>query len=60
MLVYRMTHEQSAAWVLGGRKADQVEEAIAAVVQALECPEDVLVEVDNGSVAFVLEHGRCV
>jgi hypothetical protein len=55
-----MTHEQSAAWVLGGRKADQVEEAIAAVVQALECPEDVLVEVDNGSVAFVLEHGRCV
>jgi hypothetical protein len=58
MQVYRMTHAQSAVWVLGGADADRVEEAIAEMLQAIDCPEDVLVEVDNGSVAFVLEMGR--
>jgi len=58
MVTYRMSQDQSAVWVLGGPAADRVEEAIAEMVDALECPEDVLVEVANGSVAFVLERGR--
>jgi len=58
MFTYRMTPEQSAVWVLGGPAADRVEEAIAEVIEALACPEDVLVEVESGSVAFVLERGR--
>ena len=58
MVTYRMSQDQSAVWVLGGPASARVAEAIAEMVDAVECPEDVLVEVENGSVAFVLERGR--
>jgi hypothetical protein len=58
MLTYRMTPDQSAVWTLGGPAAARVEEAIAEMLDAIECPAEVLVEVDNGSIAFVLERGR--
>jgi len=58
MLVYRMTPAQAAIWVLGGPAAAQIEEAIAERLDALACPDDVLVEVDDGCLAFVLERGR--
>jgi hypothetical protein len=57
MVTYHMTHEQSAGWGLGGPAADRVAEAIAEAIEAIACPEDVLVEADDGSVAFVLERG---
>ena len=58
MYTYRMSPEQSAVWGLGGPAADGIAEAIAEVIDAVECPEDVLVEVDDGSIAFLLERGR--
>jgi len=60
MQVYRMTHAQSAVWATEDPDGDRIEEAIAEMLQAIDCPEDVLVEVDNGAVAFVLEMGRAL
>jgi hypothetical protein len=58
MLTYSMTPAQSDDWTLGGAAAAQVAQAIADQVAALDVHEDVLVLVDDGSVAFQLEQGR--
>jgi hypothetical protein len=57
MLTYTMTPAQSDDWTLGSAAAARVAEAIAEQVAALTS-EDVLVLVDDGSVAFTLEQGR--
>jgi hypothetical protein len=46
--------------MLGGIAAAQVEALVAEQVQAADCTEDVLVLVDDGSVAYTLELGRCL
>jgi hypothetical protein len=38
--------------------AAALEAAIADAMQAVECPEDVLVILDDGNVAYMLEMGR--
>jgi hypothetical protein len=60
MLTYRMTAAQSDTWILGGAAAAQVEAEIAEQVQAADCTEEVLVLVDDDSVAYMLELGRCL
>jgi hypothetical protein len=60
MLLYRMNTAQSAVWERGGEDADRLAEAITDAIQALDPKEDVLVELDNHLMAFVLElaYGR--
>ena len=57
MLTYGMTPAQSETWTLGRAAAAQVETEITEHVVTLTT-EDVLVLVDDGSVAFTLEQGR--
>lgn len=58
MFVYRMDSTQSALWNMGCVGKDTVSEAIVEMFQAVECPEDVLVEEDDGSIAFMWEQAR--
>jgi hypothetical protein len=46
---------QSSLWDLGGAFAQAVAEALAETFQALDLVEDVLVLLDDGSVACMLE-----
>ena len=57
MLTYEMTPAQSETWTLGGAAAEQVAQEITDQVMTLTT-EDVLVLVDDGSVAFQLDQGR--
>jgi hypothetical protein len=59
MLTYTMTPAQSDTFILGGAAAAQVAQEITDHVVTLTT-EDVLVLVDDGSVAFTLERGGAV
>jgi hypothetical protein len=57
MLTYQMTSAETETWMLGGPAQAEIETAIAEQVTALTV-EDVLVQLDDGSVAYALEVGR--
>jgi hypothetical protein len=58
MLTYCMTPAQSDDWTLGGAAAAQVEQAIADQIAVLDVHEDVVVILDDSSIAFTLTQGR--
>jgi len=58
MLTYCMTPAQSDTWTLGGRRTAQVETEIAEQVAVIDVHEDVVVILDDHSIAFTLTQGR--
>jgi len=58
MNTYRMTPAQTDDWLLGGAAAAQVEMEILTAITAQDTiPWDVVVKLDDGSVAYALELG---
>ena len=55
MRMYTMTHWQSSVWCLGGGEAARLERTLAGYLVALACPDAVLVVLETGVPAFVIE-----
>jgi len=58
MLTYAMTPAQSDDWTLGGAAAAQVAQEIADQIAVFDVHEDVVVILDDHSIAFTLQQGR--
>jgi hypothetical protein len=53
-----MTPAQSDDWTLGGDAAAQVAQEIADQIAVFDVREDVVVILDDSSIAFTLQQGR--